>query len=39
MTNSELIAELYAALDRHDGEAMAKLYDPPGAFTTPPSAS
>ena len=33
--NADLIAELYAALDRHDGEAMAKLYDPDGRFRDP----
>jgi ketosteroid isomerase-like protein len=35
VTKTELIEELYAALDRHDGEAMAKLYDPHGRFHDP----
>jgi ketosteroid isomerase-like protein len=33
--NAEVIQELYAALNRHDGEAMAKLYDPAGRFHDP----
>jgi ketosteroid isomerase-like protein len=33
--NAELIEQLYAALNRHDGEAMAKLYDPAGRFHDP----
>jgi len=33
--NDELIRSLYAALDRHDGEAMAKLYAPDGRFRDP----
>jgi uncharacterized protein len=33
--NVELIGELYAALNRHDGEAMASLYDPAGRFRDP----
>jgi ketosteroid isomerase-like protein len=33
--NTELIKELYAALDRHDGEAMAQHYDPAGRFHDP----
>src|SRR5947207_11399376 len=33
--NAELIEELYAALNRHDGEAMARLYDPAGRFHDP----
>ncbi|HEX3562641.1 MAG TPA: nuclear transport factor 2 family protein [Solirubrobacterales bacterium] len=30
--NAELIRRLYDALNRHDGEAMAQLYDPDGRF-------
>jgi ketosteroid isomerase-like protein len=33
--NAELIAQLYEALNRHDGEAMARLYDPEGRFHDP----
>ena len=35
MSNDELIRSLYAALDRHDGEAMARLYAPDGRFRDP----
>ena len=33
--NAKLIRELYDALDRHDGETMARLYDPEGRFKDP----
>ena len=33
--NAEMIRGLYAAMDRHDGEAMARLYDPEGTFSDP----
>jgi ketosteroid isomerase-like protein len=33
--NAQVIRELYEALDRHDGEAMAKLYAPDGRFHDP----
>ena len=33
--NAELIRKLYEALNRHDGEAMAQLYDPNGRFHDP----
>jgi ketosteroid isomerase-like protein len=33
--NADLIAELYSAMNRHDGEAMAGLYDPDGRFHDP----
>jgi ketosteroid isomerase-like protein len=33
--NADLITELYAAMNRHDGEAMANLYDPDGRFHDP----
>jgi ketosteroid isomerase-like protein len=33
--NADLIAELYSAMNRHDGEAMARLYDPAGRFHDP----
>ena len=33
--NAKLIRELYDALDRHDGETMAKLYAPDGRFHDP----
>ena len=33
--NAQLIRDLYAALDRHDGEAMARMYDPDGHFSDP----
>jgi len=33
--NAELIRKLYDALNRHDGEAMAQLYDPDGRFHDP----
>jgi uncharacterized protein len=33
--NAKLISELYEALNRHDGEGMAKLYDPEGRFHDP----
>jgi ketosteroid isomerase-like protein len=32
---AQLIEQLYSALDRHDGEAMAKLYAPDGRFHDP----
>jgi uncharacterized protein len=33
--NAQVIRDLYEALDRHDGEAMAKLYAPDGRFHDP----
>ena len=33
--NAELIRDLYDALNRHDGEAMATLYEPDGRFSDP----
>jgi len=33
--NRELIRNLYEALDRHDGEAMARLYRPDARFRDP----
>jgi uncharacterized protein len=33
--NARLIRELYEAMDRHDGEAMAEMYDPDGRFSDP----
>jgi ketosteroid isomerase-like protein len=33
--NAKLIRDLYEALDRHDGDAMAKLYEPDGRFHDP----
>jgi len=33
--NANLIEQLYGAMDRHDGDAMAKLYDPNGRFHDP----
>ena len=33
--NASVIRELYEALDRHDGEAMARLYAPDGRFKDP----
>jgi ketosteroid isomerase-like protein len=33
--NAKLIRDLYDALDRHDGDAMAKLYEPDGRFHDP----
>ncbi len=33
--NDRLIRRLYEAMDRHDGEAMAGLYDPDGRFHDP----
>jgi uncharacterized protein len=33
--NAELIRDLYEAMDRHDGEAMAQMYDPDGRFSDP----
>jgi ketosteroid isomerase-like protein len=33
--NAKLISELYEAMNRHDGEAMAKLYEPDGRFHDP----
>jgi len=33
--NAKLIEQLYAALNRHDGDAMAKLYAPDGRFQDP----
>jgi ketosteroid isomerase-like protein len=33
--NAKVIQGLYAALDRHDGDAMAKLYAPDGRFHDP----
>jgi ketosteroid isomerase-like protein len=33
--NAELIRDLYDAMNRHDGEAMARLYEPDGRFSDP----
>lgn len=33
--NAKLIRDLYDALDRHDGDAMANLYEPDGRFHDP----
>ncbi len=33
--NAKLIRDLYEALDRHDGDAMARLYAPDGRFRDP----
>jgi ketosteroid isomerase-like protein len=33
--NAKLIRDLYEAMDRHDGDAMAKLYAPDGRFEDP----
>ena len=33
--NDRVIRELYEALDRHDGEAMARQYAPDGRFKDP----
>jgi ketosteroid isomerase-like protein len=33
--NAELIRDLYDAMNRHDGEAMANLYEPDGRFSDP----
>jgi ketosteroid isomerase-like protein len=33
--NAAVIRELYEAMDRHDGAAMAALYDPEGRFRDP----
>jgi ketosteroid isomerase-like protein len=33
--NAELIRDLYEAMNRHDGDAMAKLYAPDGRFHDP----
>jgi ketosteroid isomerase-like protein len=33
--NAQLIRDLYDAMDRHDGDAMAKLYAPDGRFHDP----
>jgi ketosteroid isomerase-like protein len=33
--NARLIRDLYEAMDHHDGEAMARLYDPEGRFSDP----
>ena len=33
--NARLIRELYEAMDRHDGDTMAKLYAPDGRFRDP----
>jgi ketosteroid isomerase-like protein len=33
--NANLIRDLYDALDRHDGDAMARLYEPDGRFCDP----
>ena len=33
--NDQLIRDLYEAMNRHDGEAMAKLYAPDGRFHDP----
>jgi ketosteroid isomerase-like protein len=33
--NDKLIQQLYEAMNRHDGEAMAKLYAPDGHFRDP----
>jgi ketosteroid isomerase-like protein len=33
--NVQLIQDLYEAMDRHDGDAMASMYDPDGRFRDP----
>lgn len=33
--NATLIEQLYGAMNRHDGDAMARLYDPDGRFHDP----
>jgi ketosteroid isomerase-like protein len=33
--NDQLIRDLYEAMNRHDGDAMAKLYSPDGRFHDP----
>jgi ketosteroid isomerase-like protein len=33
--NAKLIRDLYEAMDRHDGDAMARLYAPDGRFEDP----
>lgn len=33
--NAGLIRDLYEAMDRHDGETMAAMYDPNGSFSDP----
>jgi ketosteroid isomerase-like protein len=33
--NAGLIRDLYEAMNRHDGEAMAQMYDPDGRFRDP----
>jgi ketosteroid isomerase-like protein len=33
--NAKLIRDLYGAMNRHDGEAMAQLYEPDGRFRDP----
>jgi ketosteroid isomerase-like protein len=33
--NAKVIEQLYDAMDRHDGDAMANLYDPNGRFRDP----
>jgi ketosteroid isomerase-like protein len=33
--NAGLIRDLYEAMDRHDGETMAQMYDPNGRFSDP----
>ena len=33
--NAGLIRDLYDAMNRHDGEAMAQMYDPNGRFSDP----
>jgi ketosteroid isomerase-like protein len=33
--NAEVIRQLYEAMDRHDGDTMAKLYAPDGRFRDP----
>ena len=33
--NVQVIRDLYEAMDRHDGDAMASIYDPDGRFRDP----
>lgn len=33
--NVQVIQDLYEAMDRHDGDAMASIYDPDGRFRDP----
>ncbi len=33
--NADLIHDLYEAMNRHDGEAMARMYEPDGRFHDP----